>query len=343
MTFLEAPVELAVSGGDSARGRSESHPLLRYVLRRCGIGLALTAGVSVLLFGAIQLLPGNSASAILGRQSANPRALHRLEALLGLNHSAIYQYFSWLGHLVTGNFGTSYAAQEPVTTLIGGAIGNTLILGAATLIVMVPLALVLGTVAGIRRGNAADTVVSGLSLGAIALPEFVTGTILAIFFAVTLKILPAVSLVGTGTSPLSTPKILVLPVVTLLISSTAYTVRMVRASVAEVMASDYVESARLNGIPEWRIIRSHVLRNSLVPAIQTFAMTVQYLLGGVVVVETVFQYPGIGQALVQAVSAQDIPVILALGMLIAIVCIGVNVAADIAVVLLVPKLRTELR
>jgi peptide/nickel transport system permease protein len=311
------------------------------VLRRLGAGVLLGAAVSVLMFAALQLLPGDSASAVLGRQSANRLALHRLEARFGLDHSALHQYLAWIGHLLSGNLGISYAAQEPVTTLLAGASENTLILAAATLVVMVPLAVGLGTLAGVRAGRRSDAVVSGLTLGAIALPEFVTGTVLATVFAVTWKVLPAVSLVGAGTNALATPQILVLPVATLLISSTAYTVRMIRAGVADVMASDYVEAARLNGIPERRIIRRYVLRNALVPAIQTFAMTTQYLVGGVVVVETVFQYPGIGVALVQAVSAQDIPVVLALGLLIALLYISLNIAADIAVVLLIPRLRTE--
>jgi peptide/nickel transport system permease protein len=321
--------------------RPRGHPLLRYVLRRLGVGVLLGAAVSVLIFAGLQLLPGNAASAILGRQSANPAALHRLEAKFGLEHSAVRQYLTWIGGLVHGQLGRSYAAQEPVTTLLAGAFGNTLILAAATLALMVPLAVVLGTFAGVRAGRRGDAVVSGLALGAIALPEFVTGTVLAILFAVTWKLLPAVSLVGSGSSALATPRILVLPMATLLISSTAYTVRMIRSGVADVMASDYVEAARLNGIGESRIIARHVLRNALVPALQTFAMTTQYLVGGVVVVETVFQYPGIGVAMVQAVSAQDIPVVLALGLLIALLYIALNIAADIAVVLLVPRLRTE--
>lgn len=315
--------------------------MLWYALRRIGIGIVLTFVVSVLIFVATQLLPGNPAMAILGRSAAHKAALHQLEIQLGLNHSAAHQYLHWLGDLLRGNLGRSYAAHEPVTVLLGAKVGNTLILAGVTLAVMIPLSLVFGTIAGVRRGGRLDTVVSGLTLGAIALPEFVTGTVLALVFAVSLKILPAVSLVPTGTSPLSSPQILVLPVVTLLIAGLAYNVRMVRAGVAEVMDSDYVEAARLNGVPERRIIRHHVLRNALAPSIQTFAMTVQWLVGGVVVVETVFSYPGIGQALVQAVSTEDIPTVQALGMLVAFLYIAINVVADVAVVYLIPKLRTE--
>lgn len=315
--------------------------MLAYALRRVAVGVVLTFVVSVLIFVATQLLPGNPAVAILGRNAAHKQALDDLKVQLGLNHSASYQYLHWLGRLLKGDLGHSYATNEPVTRLLGAKVGNTLTLAGVTLAVMIPLSLLFGTLAGVKRDRRADAIISGLTLGAIALPEFVTGTILALVFAVTLRILPAVSLVTTGSSPLAQPQILVLPVVTLLIAGLAYNVRMVRAGVAEVMASDYVEAARLNGIPERRIIRRHVLRNALAPSVQTFAMTVQWLVGGVVVVETVFSYPGIGQVLVQSVSTEDIPTVQALGMLIAFLYIAINVLADVAVVFLIPKLRTE--
>ena len=308
--------------------------MLAYALRRIAIGVVLTFVVSLLIFVATQLLPGNPAIAILGRNAAHKGALHQLELQLGLNHSAAYQYLHWLGDLLKGNLGRSYAANEPVATLLGAKVGNTLILAGVTLVVMIPLSLLLGTLAGVRRGGRLDTVISGLTLGAIALPEFVTGTVLVLIFALTFSLFPAVSLVPTGAS-------LVLPVATLLIAGLAYNVRMVRAGVADVMESDHVEAARLNGVPDGQIIRRHVLRNALAPSIQTFAMTVQWLVGGVVVVETVFSYPGIGQGLVQAVSTEDIPTVQALGMLIAFLYISINVLADVAVVYVIPKLRTE--
>ena len=338
-----APAAQTVTAGRKLYSHFNLPPLLTYILRRVGIGLVLTLFVSILLFGATQLLPGDAATAILGRAAADPGAVQYLRQQLGLNHSAVYQYVLWFRHFVSGNLGISYAAREQVTTLIRARVVNTLILAGVTLAIMIPLSVVLGTVAGIRRGRRVDNAISGFTLGAIALPEFVSGTLLVLLFAVLLRMLPAVSLINGGSNPLSSPNILVLPVVTLLISGMAYNVRMIRAGVADVMASDYVESARLNGIPEGRIVRHHVLRNALAPSVQTLAMTVQWLVGGVVVVETVFQYPGIGQALVQAVSTRDIPVVQALGMLIALIYIFVNILADVAVVLLIPKLRTEAR
>lgn len=317
------------------------HPMLAYATRRLAVGIVLTFIVSILIFVATQLLPGNPAIAILGRNAAHKQALAQLQEQLGLNHSAFYQYFHWLVRLLHGNLGHSYATSEPVSKLLGNKISNTLTLAGVTLAVMIPLSLFFGTVAGMKPGRRVDSIISGVTLGAIALPEFVSGTILALLFAVTFRLFPAVSLVSTGSSPLADPQILVLPVATLLIAGLAYNVRMVRTGVAEVMNSDYVEAARLNGVTEHRIIRKHVLRNALAPSVQTFAMTVQWLVGGVVVVETVFSYPGIGQVLVQSVSTEDIPTVQALGMLIAALYIGINVLADVAVVYLIPKLRTE--
>jgi peptide/nickel transport system permease protein len=208
------------------------------------------------------------------------------------------------------------------------------------MLLMTPISLVLGTAAALRRGRMLDHIVSVATLSAIAFPEFVTGTILAVVFAVSLRLLPADSLVAPGESPLATPSVLVLPVVTLLFASLAFAVRMVRAGVGGVMQSDYVAMARLNGIPEARLIWRHVLPNALAPTVQVLALTLQWLIGGIVVTETVFQYPGLGQGLVQAVIARDIPVVQAISMLIAVIYIGINIVADVAVILLIPKLRT---
>jgi peptide/nickel transport system permease protein len=315
------------------------YPLLAYIARRIGAGLIVALVVSVVVFVGTQVLPGDAANAILGR-NATPASLHLLREQLGLNKPVTGQYFTWLGHLLSGNLGTSLAAGEPVGHVISSRIGNSLALAGVTLLLLIPISLGLGTLAGIRRGGRLDRVISGLTLGAIALPEFVTGTLLVLIFAVKLKALPAVSLVQPGSNALGQPKLLVLPVVTLLIASLAYTIRMVRAGVAEVMESEYVQAARLNGLPEGRVIRRHVLRNALAPSVQTFALTIQFLIGGVIVVETVFQYPGLGLALAQSVAARDIPTVQAVATLLAVLYIAINIAADVVVVLLVPKLRT---
>jgi peptide/nickel transport system permease protein len=199
---------------------------------------------------------------------------------------------------------------------------------------------VLGVVAGRRPGSALDNIVASSSLAMIAAPEFIVGTLLIYVFAVKLDLLPAVSILAFGGTPLGDPAILVLPVATLVIVGSAYIIRMVRAGVVEVMTSDYVQMARLNGIPERRVVFRHGLRNALAPTVQVIALTLQWLIGGLFVVETVFAYPGIGAELIQAVIARDIPVVQAVAMMIAAFYIAINILADVAVVLLIPKLRT---
>jgi peptide/nickel transport system permease protein len=317
-------------------------PLLRYVLRRIGIGVLLLLVVSVVVFAATQILPGDAAKAILGRL-ATPGAVRQLRRELGLDRSPVRQYWSWLSGLLHGNFGTSLANREPVWTYIGPRLVNSIVLAVATLAVLLPIAVGLGVYAGVRNGSVVDHAISQLTLSMIVLPEFVTGILLALVIGVTLSLLPPVSLLAPGQEPWSDPRLLVLPILTLLISGTAYVTRMVRAGVVEVMRTDYVQAARLNGMPERRLVIRHVLRNSMAPAVQVIALTVQWLVGGIVVVETVFQYPGIGAGLATAVQLRDIPVVQSVSILIAAFYIVVNIAADISIVLLVPKLRTTVR
>jgi peptide/nickel transport system permease protein len=312
------------------------------VIRRTAAGVVILFAASLLVFAATQVLPGNAAVQILGR-NATPQAVAQLSQELGLNRSAPEQYTSWLSGLLHGNLGHSLAAQQPVSQFIGDRVRNTIVLAVIAVALMVPIGIALGVFAGIRHDRFSDHAITGFTLGAIALPEFVSGALLALLFATWLHILPPVSLVPPGSSPLSNPEILVLPVLTLLLAGTAYIVRMMRAGVITVMESEYVEAARLNGIRERRIIRKHALRNALAPTVQVLALTVQWLVGGVVVTETIFAYPGLGQGLVQAVQLRDLPTVQAIAMLFAAVYIAINIAADVIVVLLIPKLRTASR
>jgi peptide/nickel transport system permease protein len=209
------------------------------------------------------------------------------------------------------------------------------------MLVLVPVAVALGVWAGIRRNSLADHAVSGISLALIALPEFVTGTLLIAFLAVYLGWLPPTSILQQGETALSSPELIVLPVMTLCITAAAYIIRMVRAGIGDVMTADFIHMARLNGVPERRVVWRHGLPNALAPTIQVLALTAQYLVGGLVVVETVFAYPGIGQGLVQAVVARDIPVVQGVGLLLAALYVGINILADLVVVLVVPRLRTS--
>jgi peptide/nickel transport system permease protein len=318
--------------------RRRPHPLLAFVARRLAIGLVLLVAVSALVFAGTQVLPGDAASAILGR-SATPaqKAIYRRQ--LGLDKPLPEQYWRWMSHVVRGDLGKSVANQVPVTSFIAARAGKSLILALATLIVLLPISLFFGVIAGIRRERAADHAISLTSLALIALPEFVTGTVLIAFIAVTLKWLPPTSIIEG--SVFSNLNVLVLPVVTLCITATPYVIRMVRAGVSETMEADYIQMARLSGIPERRVVVRHALRNALAPTVQVLALTMQYLIGGIVIVETVFAYPGLGQGLVQAVVARDIPTVQAVALLLAAIYIVINIVADVIVVLLIPKLRTS--
>lgn len=318
------------------------HPLLAYAARRTAITAVLLVLVSILIFAATAILPGNAAAQILGHGGATAAERAALSRQLGLDRPLLTQYGSWVGGVLRGDLGTSLASREPVTSFIAERLGNSIVLALAATLLMLPLALGLGTIAGIRRGRASDHAISGISLGLIALPEFVSGTILVVLFGVTLAWLPPTSIIPSGATPLSDPRLLVLPSLTLCLAGAAYIIRMLRAGVAEQISGDYVQAARLNGIPERRIVLRHALRNAMGPTVQVIALTVQWLVGGIVIVETVFSYPGLGQGLVQAVTARDIPVVQSLTLLIAAFYLIVNLAADVLVIMLVPKLRTAL-
>jgi peptide/nickel transport system permease protein len=339
--MISTPAQDAVADHDGGRQRSHrSHPLARMIAGRAVAGILLAWVVSVIIFVSTEILPGNAAYAVLGRYST-PSALAAVSAQLGLDKPPYQRYFEWLGGVLHGNLGTSLTAHESVAAFMSGRLGNSLILAAATMLVIIPFSLVLGLAAGTKAGQATDHLISDPALAIIGIPDFVIGSLLAVFFGVVLHVLPPVSLVLPGTTPLSDPAILVLPVATLVLVGYAYMVRLVRAGMSEAMTSEYVEWARLNGIPERRIILKHALRNALAPTVQTTALTLQWLVGGIFVVETVFGYPGIGQGLVEAVQARDIPTVQSVGLIIAFFYIGVNIVADVIVVLLIPKLRTQ--
>jgi peptide/nickel transport system permease protein len=338
VTELAAP-ELAVTV------RSRRHPLVGFVLRRVAAGAATLFVVSILLFVGTNVLPGDVASAVLGRDST-PAGLAQIRADLHLNRPAPVRYWNWLSGFVQGDLGSSVATQAvsgqpaPISGLLGDRLRNTAVLALFTVALLIPLSIGFGVFSAMRAGRPVDHAITGISLGLISLPEFVTGTLLVLLLAQWLGLLPGVSLIPIGETVFSHVSILVLPVLTLLAASLAQTTRMVRAGMLEVLRSDYVEWARLSGHRERDVVFRYALRNALAPTVQVIALNVQWLVGGIVVTEYVFGYPGIGQALVQAVSARDVPYVLSVGMLIAIVYISLNVLADVLVVLLVPKLRT---
>jgi peptide/nickel transport system permease protein len=227
-----------------------------------------------------------------------------------------------------------------VSRLIAGRTTNTAVLALSTFLIITPVAFLLGVMAGIRPGRLLDHAITVGSLTVIAVPEFVVGALLSFVFAVKLNFVPAVSLLPERATALDDPSVLILPIATLLLVGLAYIVRMLRAGIIEVMTSDYVELARLNGLSERRVVVKHAVRNALAPTVQVLALTLQWLIGGVVVVETLFEYQGLGQGLVAAVHNRDIPYVQAVTMIFAASYIAITIVADIVVILLVPKLRT---
>jgi peptide/nickel transport system permease protein len=312
-----------------------------FIVRRLLLGLLVLFLVSVLVFVATQAL-GDPARAILGR-NATPEALAALQNQLNLNDSLLGQYISWLGGLLHGSFGDSLAAQEPVSELLGPRLVNSSVLVFLAAALSIPLSIAIGAWAALRREKTFDHVSSNTMLALASLPEFVVAVLLVILFATTVfQWLPAISSVPPGQDPWDDPKVLILPVTTLVIVVAPYVARIMRASTIEVLESDYIEMARLKGLPERTVLIRHALPNAIGPVFQVIAINLAYLAGGIVVIEYVFAYPGIGSALQQSVVNHDLPVVQALAMLIAAVYVVLNLLADVATILVTPRLRTRL-
>jgi peptide/nickel transport system permease protein len=319
-----------------------------FLVRRVAAGLATLLVASVLIFLATNALPGDVAQVVLGKY-ATPQRVSELRKELHLNRPLPVRYERWLAAAVTGDLGQSTvqlangAPKAPVWQLIKTPLRNSVVLAVTTAILLIPLSLLVGAAAAVRAGRATDYVVSYTALVIGSLPEFVVGTFLIAILFSQLHLLPPVALVPPGTSPLAHPKELVLPVLTLLMVSLAFSARQVRAGTLQVLQQDYVTMARLSGLRERRVLWGYVLRNALAPSIQTFAQSIQYLFGGIIIVEALFSYPGIGQYLVESVSERDVTLVQGITLLLGATYIGINILADLIVVFLVPKLRTELQ
>jgi peptide/nickel transport system permease protein len=312
-----------------------------FVIRRLLLGLLVMFLVSVVVFVATQAL-GDPARAILGRD-ATPDRLAALRKQLNLDSSVVGQYFHWLGGVLHFDFGSSLAAQEPVSKLLGPRLLNSGVLVLVAAIVSVPLSIAIGSYAALKREKTFDTVTSNLLLVLASLPEFVVAVLLVIVLSTSVfHWLPAISPVPPGHHPWEYPSELVMPVATLVFAVAPYVARIMRASMIEVLESDYVEMARLKGLPERTVLIRHALPNAIGPVFQVIAINLAYLAGGVVVIEYVFAYPGIGSALQDAVLNHDIPVVQALAILIAGVYVLLNLLADVATILVTPRLRTRL-
>ena len=313
--------------------------MLALLTRRLLVGLATLVAVSVLVFLATVVLPGNAATAILG-QTATPQRVALLEKQLHLNDSIPQQYLHWAGSLIKGDPGESLVNGRTVWSLVRPALINSAFLVVMAGIIGTLVAVALGVLAAVRRDGIFDHVSSVLALASTSLPDFVVGIgLVTVFATVVAHLLPAVSTVPPGTYPWEDPSTVVLPIATLVILIAPYIFRMARSSMIDALESDYVETARLSGISPTRIVLRYALPNAFAPTIQVIGLTLLYLAGGIVFVEYVFGYPGIGQALVNAVSARDVPTIQLVVLILAVFYLIVNIVTDMLALVSVPRRR----
>jgi peptide/nickel transport system permease protein len=318
---------------------SVTHPVWYMVWRRALTGVVTLLVVSVVVFAATEVLPGNAAYAILGH-NATPARLHALEAQLHINRGIFEQYWLWLSGLFSGKLGTSLANGSPVWAFVEPRLVNSAFLVLITGAIGSVIGVAIGAVTAVRKDGWFDHTTSAISLAVTSLPEFVVAIGLIILFATLVwRVLPAVSVLPPGTYAWNEPRLLVLPVATLVIVIVPYIHRMMRASMIEALESEYVEMARLKGVPTWRVILVHALPNAIAPVIQVIGLNYLYLAGGIVVVETVFNFPGIGQGLVNAVSDRDIPVIQFIVVVLATFYVFVNIVADVIALAATPRRR----
>ena len=314
-----------------------------WIARRLGLALLTLWLVSILVFLATAAL-GDPVRAILGRDyNANPGRVAELEALLHSDESLVSRYFDWLSGLLHGDLGTSLATGLPVSDLIKDSVINSAMLVFLAALVMIPLAFAIAMISVHYRRKRPDTVIQTILLAMAGLPEFVIGVLLLALFSTTVfHIFPAVTITSPTGHPWDNWKVMVLPTLTLVLWVTPYVSRIVRSSLLEVIDSEYVELARLKGIPEPVVMRKHALLNAIVPSIQVIGLQLAWLAGGVVLVETLFAYPGVGRQLVDSVRNHDVPMVQALSMIIAGFYIVVNLVADILSILLTPRARTAI-
>jgi peptide/nickel transport system permease protein len=336
---VEAASNVSAAASAEARARRfPGGPLAKMIAQRIALGVLLLWAVSVLIFAGTEILPGDVATAILG-QTATPEAVANIRAELGLDRPAVVRYFDWLGGALQGDFGTSYTNRQDIATNIGRRLGNTLFLAAAAAVIAVPIAILLGVLAVRYRNTFFDRFISIATLATVSLPEFFAGYLLILLFAVQLRWFPSTSTIRPSMSFGQQLYSIALPTLTLVLVVVGHMMRMTRAAILNVLSSAYIETAELKGISPSRIIWKHALPNALAPIVNVVALNLAYLVVGVVVVEVIFVYPGMGQFMVDHVAKRDVPVVQACGLVFASVYIVLNLIADLAAVLANPRLR----
>jgi peptide/nickel transport system permease protein len=309
-----------------------------FLLRRLGLMVLTLWILSLIVFFAGQILPGDPGRAILGNLAA-PSAVQALDHTLGVDQPLLTRYVSWLGGILHGNFGTSYTYRTAVGPFVRAALINSVKLALLAFVVVVPLGIIGGVIAALYEGRAVDRIISVTGLSLATVPEFVSGIVLIVIFGVTLKVLPVTASAGAGAGDLDQFRHLILPAIPLVFVLFGYIARMARAGTIEALNSDYARTATLKGLPRLTMIRRHVLRNSLLPTITVIATQTGYLIGGLVVVEQLFNYQGIGQLIYKAAQAKDFAMLEAGVLTIGVVYVLATLAADLLLIALNPRLR----
>jgi peptide/nickel transport system permease protein len=312
--------------------------LWTFLLKRFALIFLVLFFVSILIFGIVNVLPGDVASAVLGSEST-PQQVEALRQKLGLYDPLHVRYLRWIGGVFHGDLGQSLRLDLPIGPLLAQRLKNSAALAGFALLTGIPLSILLGVLAGVQHGRPLDRLISVFTVTAVSIPEYIIGLAFILAFALHWPVLPASSLIDPNSNPFDSLKVLILPAMTLTLRTMAHISQLTRTSMVEVLETPYVRTARLKGLPEWQVVFKHALRNALLPTITVIGMNLGWMLGGLVIVETVFSYPGVGQLLVEAVNYRDVPMIQATVLLVAFAYAFGNLLADVAYVYLNPRIR----
>lgn len=314
--------------------------MISYLARRLGFILLTMLLASMIIFAATQLLPGDVAQVMLG-QFATPEAVANLREELGLNRPVYIQYLDWLAKFVTGDWGESMTSHLPVFPMVMARLRNSAMLAVLSLAFYVPLGILMGVIAALNREKLLDQFIAGISMAFVGLPEFVSGLLLISLFALGLGWLPANSSIDPESSFADALPFLILPAITVSLTSLGYVARMTRASTIDVLRTDYVRAADLKGLPRRQVLVKHVLRNSLLPTVTVVAMGIGWLIGGLIVTETVYGYPGLGRLLIYGIQRRDLILIQACSMVVVTAFSLSNLLADLLYAVLNPRIRFQ--
>jgi len=313
--------------------------MLFLICKRIGLGLITLFIVSLITFIGVEVLPGDACTAYLEREAFGAQ-LEACIKRLGLDIPSYERYISWAYNAMQGNFGYSLSGQMPITEVLGPRVKNSLILASAAIIIGIPTALIIGIITALWRDKLPDIIISTIAIFSMTNPEFISATLLILVVAIWLEWLPGIVIVSTDATFLELLPNIILPVIAIAMIMTAHMARMVRSSVIQVMASDYVQMEILKGVTDWKMVFKHVLPNALLPAINVVALTIAWLLGGVVVTEVVFNYPGLGRLVIESISNRDLPVVQALAIILASIYVSINLIADLMTLMLNPRLKS---